>query len=71
MNPLTVALDLHCYECGRDVHLEYEPPAVAPSVARPVSAHFWCPHCRHQNEIDLPGPIVITRKPADPVPLGQ
>jgi hypothetical protein len=72
MDPLTVALDLHCYECGRDVHVEYEPPqALHAGTVRPISAHFSCPHCRHENEIDLPGPIVVTRKPADPVALGQ
>ena len=69
MDPFTVALDLHCYECGRGVHVEYEPPASAPAAvrngrARPVNARFACPHCTHENEIDLPGPIVATRKPA-------
>jgi len=72
MDLLTVALDLHCYECGRDVHLEYEPPVPVPqSVGRPVSARFLCPHCTHENEIDLPGPIVIARKPVGPVALSQ
>ena len=72
MDPLTVALDLHCYQCGRDVHLEYTPPVPAvPGAARPVTAHFSCPHCTHDNEIDLPGPIVATCKPAGPVALGQ
>lgn len=65
-----VALDLHCYECGGDVHVEYEPQPAAPGMARPVSARFSCPHCRHQNEIDLPGPILVTRKPA-PIALSR
>jgi hypothetical protein len=65
MDLLTVALDLHCYACGRDVHLEYEPltPEAAPAPTRPVNARFSCPHCTHENEIDLPGAIVVTRKP--------
>jgi hypothetical protein len=72
MDLLTVALDLHCYECGRDVHLEYEPPAaVTNGGARPVSARFSCPHCTHENEIDLPGQIIVARKPASPVALSH
>ena len=71
MDPLTVALDLHCYECGRDVHLEYEPPVPVQGAARPISARFLCPHCAHENEIDLPGPIIVARKRVDPVSLSQ
>ena len=64
MAPLPVTLNLHCYECGHDVDVIYQPlPGDDGGRVHANEEHFLCPHCGRANAIDLNGPVIGAKKP--------